>query len=71
MFKCLLREVQYEVTVPPIRDRTVQMAAVLVLGPIFGAPGEAWRFQRVKIPHRQGGKPPHRESSLGLMEATT
>jgi hypothetical protein len=37
----------------------------------FGAPGEAWRFQRVKFPHRQGGKPPHRESSLGLMEVTT
>ena len=37
MFKCLLSEVQYEVTVPPIRDRTAQMAAVLVLGPIFDA----------------------------------
>ena len=23
----------------------------------FGAPGKAWRFQRVKFPHRQGGKP--------------
>jgi hypothetical protein len=37
----------------------------------FGAPGEAWRFQRVKFPHRQGGKPPHRKSSLGLVEVTT
>jgi hypothetical protein len=37
----------------------------------FGAPGQAWRFQRVKFPHRQEGKPPHRESSLGLMEVTT
>jgi hypothetical protein len=37
----------------------------------FGAPGQAWRFQRVKFPHRQGGKPPHRKSSLGLMEVTT
>jgi hypothetical protein len=46
-------------------------AVMLVLDPIFGAPGEIWRFQRVKIPHRQGAKPPHRESSLGLMEVTT
>jgi len=37
----------------------------------FGAPGEAWRFQRVKFPHRQGEEPPHRGSSLGLMEVTT
>jgi hypothetical protein len=37
MFKSLLSKVQYEVTVPPIRDRTVQMAAMLVLGPIFEA----------------------------------
>ena len=41
------------------------------LNNIVGAPGKAWRFQRVKIPHRQGAKPPHRESSLGLMEVTT
>jgi hypothetical protein len=37
----------------------------------FGAPGEAWRFQRVRFPHRQGAKPPHRKSSLGLVEVTT
>src|SRR5438874_5095357 len=37
----------------------------------FGAPGQAWRIQRVKFPLRQGAKPPHRESSLGLMEVTT
>jgi len=37
----------------------------------FGAPGEAWRIQRVRFPPRQGAKPLHRESSLGLMEATT
>jgi RNA-directed DNA polymerase len=37
----------------------------------FGAPGKAWRFQRVKFPHRQGEEPPHRGSSLGLMKATT
>jgi len=37
----------------------------------FGAPGQAWRIQRVKFPPRQGAKPLHRESSLGLMEVTT
>jgi RNA-directed DNA polymerase len=37
----------------------------------FGAPGKAWRFQRVRFPPRQGGEPLHRESSLGLMEVTT
>jgi hypothetical protein len=36
-----------------------------------GAPGKAWRFQRVKFPLRQGRKPAHRKSSLGLMEVTT
>jgi RNA-directed DNA polymerase len=58
-------------SIPTIRDRTAQTAAKLVLEPIFGAPGEAWCFQRVKIPHRKGEEPPHRESSLGLMEVTT
>jgi len=52
--------------IPSIRDRTVQMAAVLVLGPIFGAPGEAWRFQRVRIPHRQGDSHPTGNRALGL-----
>jgi len=37
----------------------------------FGAPGEAWRFQRVRFPCRKEGEPPHRKSSLGLMEVTT
>jgi hypothetical protein len=36
----------------------------------FGAPGQAWRFQRVKFPPWKGAKPPHQESSLGLMEVT-
>jgi len=31
-------------------------AAMLVLDPIFGAPGEVWRFQRVGFPHRQGAQ---------------
>jgi RNA-directed DNA polymerase len=37
----------------------------------YGAPGKAWRFQRVQFPPRQGEEPLHRESSLGLMEVTT
>ena len=40
-------------SIPCIRDRVVQGALKLIVEPIFGAPGEAWRFQRVKIPHRQ------------------
>ena len=44
--------------VPCIADRTVMTAAVAVLAPIFGAPGEAWCFQRVKIPHRKGASHP-------------
>lgn len=32
----------------------------------FGAPGQAWRFQRVKFPPWKGAKPLHQESSLGL-----
>jgi len=43
----------------------------LDLEKFFGAPGQAWRFQRVRFPPRQGEEPPHRESSLGLVEATT
>ena len=36
----------------------------------YGVPGEAWCFQRVRFPRRQGGKPPHRQSSLVLIEVT-
>jgi len=57
--------------VPVLEDKIVQRAVVEVLNAIYGAPGEAWCFQRVKIPHRKGEEPPHRESSLGLMEVTT
>src|SRR5579859_3612664 len=54
-----------------LEDKIVQRAVVEVFNAIYGAPGEAWCFQRVKIPHRKGEEPPHRESSLGLMEVTT
>jgi hypothetical protein len=37
----------------------------------FGAPGQAWRFQRVQFPPRQEAQPPHRESSLAFVEVTT
>src|SRR5260370_23278693 len=37
MFKSLLSEVQYEVTVPCIRDRVVQGALKLIVEPIFAA----------------------------------
>ena len=36
----------------------------------YGAPGQTWRFQRVKFPSRQEVQPPHRESSLGSEEIT-
>jgi retron-type reverse transcriptase len=53
-------------SIPTIRDRTAQAAAKLVLEAIFGAPGEAWRFQRVRIPHRQGDSHPTGNRALGL-----
>ena len=37
MFKSLLSEVQYEVTVPCLRDRVVQGALKLIIEPIFEA----------------------------------
>jgi len=37
----------------------------------FGAPGQAWRFQRVRFPPWQEDEPPHQEPSLGLIEVTT
>ena len=37
----------------------------------IGTPGKAWRLQQVQFLSRQEGEPPHRESSLGLMEVTT
>jgi len=47
MFKCLLREVQYEVTVSTLRDRVCMTAAMLVLDPIFDAdlPSEQYAYR--------------------------
>jgi len=53
-------------SIPCIRDRVVQGALKLIIEPIFGAPGEAWRFQRVRIPHRQGDSHPTGNRALGL-----
>jgi transposase-like protein len=36
------------------------------LNNIIGAPGKVWRFQRVKIPHRQGASHPTGNRALGL-----
>ena len=44
--------------VAALEDKIVQRAAVEVLNAIYGAPGEAWCFQRVKIPHRKGTSHP-------------
>src|ERR1700681_1089802 len=48
MFKCSLREVQYEVTVPTLRDRVCMTAAMLVLDPIFDAdlPSEQYAYRQ-------------------------
>ncbi len=36
------------------------------LNNLLGAPGKVWRFQRVKIPHRQGASHPTGNRALGL-----
>ena len=51
--------------IPCIRDRVVQGALKLILEAIFGAPGQAWCFQRVKIPHRKGDSHPTGNRALG------
>src|ERR1700746_639100 len=52
-------------SIPCIRDRVVQGALKLIVEPIFGAPGRAWCFQRVKIPHRKGESRPTGNRALG------
>ena len=49
-----------------LEDKVLQRAVVAVLNAIYGAPGEAWRFQRVRIPHRQGDSHPTGNRALGL-----
>jgi group II intron reverse transcriptase/maturase len=58
MFKSLLSEVQYEVTVPTIRDRTAMMAATLILAPIFEA----------DLPPEQHGYRPARSALSAVQE---
>ena len=59
-------------------QRTKGVAQGPVIGPVmmnlfmhYGAPGQAWCFQRVKFPPRQEVQPPHPESSLGSGEVQT
>ena len=52
-------------SIPAIRDRVVQGALKLLMEPIFGAPGQAWCFQRVRIPHRKGASHPTGNRALG------
>jgi hypothetical protein len=51
--------------IPTIFDRVCQQALLNRLEPIFGAPGKAWCFQRVKIPHRKGESHPTGNLALG------
>ena len=44
--------------VAALEDKIVQRAVAEVLNAIFGAPGEAWCFQQVKILHRKGESHP-------------
>jgi transposase-like protein len=44
----------------------VQVRCSQYLNNLIGAPGKVWRFQRVKIPHRQGASHPTGNRALGL-----
>jgi transposase-like protein len=46
--------------------RSVVVRRRRYLNNIVGAPGKVWRFQRVKIPHRQGASHPTGNRALGL-----
>jgi IS6 family transposase len=46
--------------------RNVKVRSCKYLNNIIGAPGKVWRFQRVKIPHRQGASHPTGNRALGL-----
>jgi transposase-like protein len=44
----------------------VEVRSNQYLNNLIGAPGKVWRFQRVKIPHRQGASHPTGNRALGL-----
>jgi transposase-like protein len=44
----------------------IELRQCKYLNNIVGAPGKVWRFQRVKIPHRQGASHPTGNRALGL-----
>jgi hypothetical protein len=46
--------------------RNVKVRTNKYLNNLIGAPGKVWRFQRVKIPHRQGASHPTGNRALGL-----
>jgi hypothetical protein len=46
--------------------RNIEVRTCKYLNNIVGAPGKVWRFQRVKIPHRQGASHPTGNRALGL-----
>ena len=46
--------------------RNVTVRTNKYLNNLIGAPGKVWRFQRVKIPHRQGASHPTGNRALGL-----
>src|SRR3984893_9510438 len=46
--------------------RNVKVRTNKYLNDVIGAPGKVWRFQRVKIPHRQGASHPTGNRALGL-----
>lgn len=48
------------------RWKFVQVRCSQYLNNLIGAPGKVWRFQRVKIPHRQGASHPTGNRALGL-----
>ena len=57
---------QRGISIPAMEDKILQAATARILNAIYGAPGKSWRFQRVKIPHRQGDSHPTKNRALGL-----
>src|SRR5882762_10849743 len=65
MFKCLLSEVQYEVTVPTVADRLLQKAVARILEAIFEAD-----FCDVSYGYRPGRSPHHALRALRVQIVT-